>query len=120
VTQARTHTPHPTQAAPITGRPCSSKSSAPAPTGHTRAHTPHSIPWKAMQRPVSSARSPNFSRAQLSAGGTSAPVGQTPAQNIPSHTTHGSTSGRITGVEAARPAEGGAETTACTGHASMQ
>ena len=58
--------------------------------------------------------------AQPSAGATSAPVGQTVAQNMPSQATHGCDSGSITGVPAASPAADGNATTACTGQASMQ
>ena len=63
---------------------------------------------------------PSRSVAQPSAGGTSAPVGQTCAQNIPSQATHGSVSGMITGVAAASPADEGAVTMARAGHASTQ
>jgi len=120
VTQARTHTPQPTHAAPSTGRPRASRSSAAGPTGQTRAQTPHSIPWKAMQRSVRSASAPIRSLPHPSSGGTSAPVGQTWAQNIPSQAMQGWTSGSRIGVPAARPEEAGAATIASTGQASKQ
>ena len=120
VTHARTQIPQPTQAAPITGRPASSKSSAAAPTGQTRAQTPHSIPWNAMHRPASSDSRPIRSVAQPSTGGISASVGQTVAQNMPSHAMHGCTSGSMIGVAAASPALAGALTIASTGQASTQ
>ena len=93
---------------------------ASSPTGQVRTHTPHSMPWKAMQRSSSSARSPSRSPVQPAAGMTSAPVGHTEAQNIPSQATHGWLTGSMIGVPAASPAEAGAETTASTGQASMQ
>ena len=60
------------------------------------------------------------SLAHPSSGGTSAPVGQTVAQNIPSQAMHGCTIGSRMGVPAASPADGGAPTIASTGHASKQ
>ena len=45
VTQAVTHTPHPTHpSALITGWPAASIASARSPTGHARAHTPQDAP----------------------------------------------------------------------------
>ena len=45
VTQAVTHTPHPTHASGFrTGWPRSSSASAASPIGQARAHTPHAAP----------------------------------------------------------------------------
>src|SRR2546430_10812275 len=59
VTQAVTHTPHPTHpSGRITGRPPLSSASAFSPTGQAPAPTPHDQPLNVMQRSGSSSSTP--------------------------------------------------------------
>src|SRR5882762_8254653 len=121
VTQAVTHTPHPTQASGrSTGCPPASIASARSPTGQARAHTPQLTPWKVMQRPGSSSRTPMWISSQPPAGGTRAPVAQAWAHGMSAHTTHAWMAGSIIGVPAASPAPGGALMIAFTGHTGRQ
>src|SRR4051812_7101610 len=85
VTHAVTHTPHPTHPSGFsTGCPRVSSASAFSPTGQARAHTPHSAPWKVMQRSGSSSSTPirTVSHGTL----VSAPVSHAAAQGMSSHT----------------------------------
>src|SRR5689334_12779037 len=121
VTQAVTHTPHPTQPSGLsTGRPPASITSARAPTGQARAQTPQVAPWNVMHRSGSSSRTPMGTSLHPPGGGTSAPVGHACAQGMSSHTTQAWMAGSIMGVPAARPAPGGALMMAFTGHTGMQ
>src|SRR5438445_9667377 len=121
VTHAVTHTPHPTQpSGRSTGCPPASIARARSPTGHARAHTPQLTPWKVMQRPGSSSRTPMWISSHPPVGGTRAPVAQACAQGMSAHTTHAWIAGSMIGVPAARPAPGGALMIACTGHTGMQ
>src|SRR5882762_11821157 len=121
VTHAVTHTPHPTQpSGRSTGCPPASIASARSPTGQARAHTPQLTPWKVMQRPGSSSRTPMWISSQPPAGGTRAPVAQAWAHGMSAHTTHAWMAGSIIGVPAASPAPGGALMIAFTGHTGRQ
>src|SRR5439155_13372737 len=95
VTQAVTHTPHPTQpSGRSTGCPPASIARARSPTGQARAHTPQLTPWKVMQRSGSSSSTPMWISSHAPAppappaGGTRAPVAQAWAHGMSAHTTH--------------------------------
>src|SRR2546430_1587357 len=96
VTQAVTHTPHPTQpSGRSTGCPPASIARARSPTGQARAHTPQVTPWKVMQRSGSSSSTPMWVSSHAPAppappppppGGPRAPVAQAWAPGMSAHT----------------------------------
>ena len=100
----------------MNGRPFASSSIAESPTGQTRTHTPHSMPWNARHRRSSTPMIASFTSAHPRVGASSAPVGHAVTQGMSSHMMHARSSTSMIGVPAAMPCCDGSMRMASAGH----